>query len=234
MSLLLLVLVLCGLLALYIYWRKINNYWDGQGIPQPSYSLPIVGHLLPSLLLQKNMRQLAVSWYESYKKSSMIGFYDGTSPALLIRDPELVKTVLQTNFSNFSENSVKVDKNLDPLLAKHPFVMKGEEWLVGRKRLTYAFSSMRLKILSETVRKVCKKFDDYLYKKIKEDQRVEFEAKDLSGRFTGEVVANAGFGIEGFCFEDNYNPQSFHEKGNREETRGDRKTKRFLSINGRP
>ncbi|KAF7379153.1 hypothetical protein HZH68_016998 [Vespula germanica] len=213
MSLLLLVLVLCGILALYIYWRRIYSYWDRQGIPEAPYSLPIVGHLLPLLLMQKNISQLTVSWYERYKNDSMVGYYDGMVPGLLIRDPELIKTVLQTSFSSFHENAMKVDQDVDPLMAKNPFFTKGDEWLVGRKRLTYAFSSMRLKILSETVRKVCKKFDDYLYKKIKEDQRIEFETKDLFSRFTGEVVANAGYGIEGFCFEDNYNPQSFHEIG---------------------
>ncbi|XP_047370380.1 cytochrome P450 6a2-like [Vespa velutina] len=213
MSLLLLVLVLCGILALYIYYRRIYTYWDKQGIPEAPYYLPIFGHSLPLLLLQKNMRQLAASWYDRYKNNSMVGYYDGVLPGLLIRDPELVKTVLLTNFTNFPMTSMRIDKNLDPLLAKHPFFLKGEEWLINRKRLAYAFSSMRLKILSETVRKVCKKLDDYLYRKIKENQRIEFETKDLFGRFTGEVVANAGFGIEGFCFDDNYNPQSFHEIG---------------------
>ncbi|XP_035733370.1 cytochrome P450 6a2-like [Vespa mandarinia] len=213
MSLLLFVLVLCGLLALYIYCRRIYSYWDRQGIPVAPYSIPIVGHLLPLLLLQKNISQLVISWYERYKNNSMVGYYDGMVPGLIVRDPELIKMILQTNFTNFHENAMKVDQDVDPLMAKNPFFSKGEIWLVGRKRLTYAFSSMRLKILSETVQKVCKKFDDYLSRKIKDDQRIEFETKDLFGRFTGEVVANAGYGIEGFCFDDNYNPQSFHEIG---------------------
>ncbi|XP_046837515.1 cytochrome P450 6j1-like [Vespa crabro] len=213
MNLLMLVLTLCGILTLYIYCRKIYSYWNRQGIPEVPYSLPIIGHLLPLLLLQKSIPQMVINWYDRYKNNSMVGYYDGTLPGLLIRDPELIKMVLQTNFTNFHENALKVDKDVDPLVAKNPFFLKGEEWLINRKRLTYAFSSMRLKILSETVRKVCKKFDDYLYKKIEDDQRIEFETKDLFSRFTGEVVANAGYGIEGFCFDDNYNPQSFHEMG---------------------
>nr|XP_050868697.1 cytochrome P450 6a2-like isoform X5 [Vespula vulgaris] len=213
MSLLMLGLILCGILALYIYWRRTSNYWTKQGIPEAPYSLPLVGHLLPLLLLQKNISQLVLAWYERYKNDSMVGYYDGMVPGLMVQEPELVKTVLQTSFSNFHENAMKIDQEVDPLMAKNPFFTKGEEWLVGRKRLTYAFSSMRLKILSESVRKVCKKFENYLHRKVEEDQRVEFETKDLLSRFTGEVVANAGFGIEGFCFEDNYNPQSFHEIG---------------------
>ncbi|XP_014605375.1 PREDICTED: probable cytochrome P450 6a13 [Polistes canadensis] len=214
MDLLLIVLILiCGLIALYLYWRWSFSYWERQGIPSMPFVLPIVGHLLPLLLLQKNISQLAKNWYNRYSEASMIGYFDGMVPGLLVRDPDLVKTVIQTNFSNFHENALKVDRKNDPLLAKNPFFTEGEEWLTGRKRLTYAFSSMRLKILAETVRGVCKKFDHYLNRKIGEDRRVQFETKDLFGRFTGEVVANAAFGIEGFCFEDNYNSQSFHNIG---------------------
>lgn len=153
------------------------------------------------------------SWYKKFSDSSMVGFYEGVVPCLLLREPDLAKTVLQTNFSNFHENGNKIDPEIDPLVAKNPFFMYGEEWQASRKRLTYAFSSMRLKILSETVRGVCKKFDDYLEKKIPPGERVPCEMKDLFSRFTGEVVANAGFGIEGKCFEDTEDPQSFREIG---------------------
>ncbi|KAI4502993.1 hypothetical protein M0802_002037 [Mischocyttarus mexicanus] len=216
MNLFLIVLILCGLIAVYLYWRWTFSHWERQGIPSMPFALPIVGHLLPLLLLQKNISQLVKSWYNRHSEASMVGYYDGMVPGLLVRDPDLVKTVMQTNFSNFHENAMKVDREHDPLLAKNPFFTEGEEWLIGRKRLTYAFSSMRLKILSETVRGVCKKFDNYLNRKIKPEERVVFETKDLFGRFTGEVVANAAFGIEGFCFDDDdqlNNNQSFHEIG---------------------
>ncbi|XP_014605376.1 PREDICTED: cytochrome P450 6a2-like [Polistes canadensis] len=213
MSFLLIVLIICAIIALYFYWRQIYSYWERQGIPSVPCALPIVGNLLPLILLRKNISQLVRDWYNRYSERSMIGFYVGMVPGLLIRDPDLIKSVLQTDFSSFHENAVKVSKDADPLIAKNPFFTYGEEWMTGRKRLTYAFTGMRLRILSETVRGVCKKFHNYLNKKIGEDQRVAFETKDLFARFTGEVVANAGFGIEGFCFDDNYNPRSFHEIG---------------------
>lgn len=149
-----------------------------------------------------------------FKDKSMVGYYDGLSPGLMVREPDLAKAILQTNFQNFHENGNKIDPELDPLAAKNPFFSIGNAWLTGRKRLTYAFSSMKLKILSETVQGVCKKFENYLERKVQPNERASFEMKDLFSRFTGEVVANAGFGIEGFCFEDDdTNPQSFREIG---------------------
>ncbi|KAI4502992.1 hypothetical protein M0802_002036 [Mischocyttarus mexicanus] len=215
MSFLLIVLIICAIIALYFYWRQIYNHWERQGVPSVSCALPIVGHLLPLLLLRKNFSQLVQNWYNQYSESSMVGYYDGMLPGLLIRDPELIKSVLVTNFSSFNENAIKVSKEADPLVSKNPFFTTGEEWSTGRKRLAYAFTGMRLKILSETVRDVCKKFHNYLNRKIGPDERVAFETKDLFGRFTGEVVANVGLGIEGFCFDDNNNSRSFHEIGKR-------------------
>ncbi|XP_017885068.1 cytochrome P450 3A19-like, partial [Ceratina calcarata] len=49
---------------------------------------------------------------------------------------------------------------------------------------------------------VCKKFQDYLNRRLSLNGKFEVELKHLFSKFTGEVVANAGLGILGFCFED--------------------------------
>lgn len=80
----------------------------------------------------------------------------------MVVEPELVKTVLQTNFASFQKNDIYVDPDVDPLAALNPFSSSGEKWVIGRKRLTYAFSTMRLKILLENVKLVCVEFESYL------------------------------------------------------------------------
>ena len=151
--------------------------------------------------------------YENFKNCSMVGFYKFTSPVLLIREPQLVKTVLQTNFSSFHDNSVAVAPDADPLFATNPFFCNGDTWVSGRKRLTWAFSSMRLKILFVAVSGVCKKFEDFLDRRLKSSDKYEVELKYLFSKFTGEVVANAGFGIEGYCFDDESRPMAFDRIG---------------------
>ncbi|EFN80110.1 Cytochrome P450 6d1 [Harpegnathos saltator] len=117
----------------------------------------------------------------------MVGYYDYLSPSLLIIEPGLVKTVLQTNFASFHENCRKVDPKLDPLVAYNPFFSTGEKWMTGRKRLTYAFSSMRLKTLLESVKLVCAEFEGFLDKKLGKAAKVELELKSLFSRYTAQV-----------------------------------------------
>ncbi|EFN80115.1 Probable cytochrome P450 6g2 [Harpegnathos saltator] len=152
--------------------------------------------------------------YESHPQHSMVGFYDKTQPALVLRDPELVKTVMQSNFASFSENMLKVDPHLDPLFVVNPFFASGEPWFTFRKRLTHAFTGKRIKMLYTSVEQVCNKFDDYLDRILSDNNgAMEFEMRTLFSRYTGEVVANASLGIEGFCFDGENHPASFVTMG---------------------
>lgn len=143
----------------------------------------------------------------------MVGIYKGPKPVLVIRDPGLVKAVLQSNFSSFHENGLKVQPETDPLLAKNPFFNYGEEWSNGRKRLIYAFSNTRLKILFGAVEGVCKKFENFLDRHLESSGKYEVDLKRLFTKFTAEVVANAGLGIEGHCFDEKERPDAFDKIG---------------------
>ncbi|XP_033356352.1 cytochrome P450 9e2-like [Bombus vosnesenskii] len=197
------------LLCLYLYLR--HNHWKRNGIPTAKGYVPILGHMLPVLMKKIHFGQFIRKVYDEYKDYSMVGIYNGIMPLLILREPNLVKTVLQSNFSSFHENAFKIDPNADPLSAKNPFFCTGDAWLNGRKRLTYAFSNVRLKVLFVAVKGVCKKFENFLNKRLETKNKYEVELKPLFLRFTGEVVANAGLGIEGHCFEDETTASAFNQ-----------------------
>ncbi|XP_053974846.1 probable cytochrome P450 28d1 [Hylaeus volcanicus] len=206
--------VILGAVALLIlYLINKYTYWKKQGIPTAKGLVPLVGHVLPLTTMKSSVSEFNRQMYEEGKNHSMIGYYKITSPKLLIRDPRLVKTVIQSSFSSFHQNGWVIQPDADPLLAKNPFFCYGEDWSIGRKRLAYAFSNMRLKILFESVKGVCKKFEDFMERRLKSNDKYEAELKSLFSRYTGEVVASAGLGIEGFSFEDEPHPGSFDEIG---------------------
>ena len=207
-------LVAGALILLIIYLRSKYTYWKRHGIPSAEGVIPFFGHLLPLVTNRVNYTDFIKNIYETFKDSSMAGFYILTSPALLIRDPRLVKTVLHTNFSSFHKNAWEIIPSVDPLVAQNPFFSYGDDWVLKRKRLTSAFSSLRLKTMFVPISGVCKKFQDFLDRRLKPSGKYEVELKSLFARFTGEVVANAGFSIEGYCFEDESHPMAFNEIGN--------------------
>ncbi|XP_017884320.1 probable cytochrome P450 6a13 [Ceratina calcarata] len=213
MACILLTLIAGAVILLCLYLYLTYTYWKRNGIPTAKGFYPLVGHLLPVIKFKEGFSHVVQKVYRDFEHSSMVGIYKGLRPALIIREPHLVKTVLHTNFSSFQENGSKIEKDVDTLLANNPFFTEGEEWATGRKRLTYAFTSSRLKSLFLTVNGVCKKLQNFLDRRLSSDNKYEVEMQYLFSKFTGEVVANAGLGIEGRCFENDDDPTAFDKIG---------------------
>jgi len=47
-------------------------------------------------------------------------------PMLLIRDPEIVKSVLVKDFNSFHNNDIEYVPEVDPLFGRNPFLLTGE------------------------------------------------------------------------------------------------------------
>ncbi|OAD61701.1 putative cytochrome P450 6a19 [Eufriesea mexicana] len=199
------------LLCFYVYIKF--THWKRHGIPTAKGNIPLLGHSLPLILRKTNVSSFVRQVYDDNRDHSMVGIYKGLKPVLVIREPNLIKAVLQSHFSRFHENGMKIVPEVDPLLAKNPFFNYGEEWSNGRKRLTYAFSNTRLKILFAAVDGVCKKFENFVNRRLQSSGKYEVDLKSLFTKFTAEVVANAGFGIEGHCFDDAEPSDAFDQIG---------------------
>lgn len=65
-------------------------------------------------------------------------------PAVLLRDPDLIKDIETTNFNSFRNNDVSISKRFDPLMAKNPFFNADDEWKEGRKNISPMFSQNKV------------------------------------------------------------------------------------------
>ncbi|XP_032676676.1 probable cytochrome P450 6a13 isoform X2 [Odontomachus brunneus] len=213
MAIALVSLILGAIIILYLYLTKNLKYWQKRGVPCLNGALPGIGNMWNFISMRETFSEWCRITYNNNKDYSMVGFYNLMKPTLLICEPELVKTILQTNFTNFHINGLTVHPELDPLLSNNPFFTYGDKWMLGRKRLTYAFSGMRLKIIFKSVKQVCEELDNYLDKKLSKVEKVEIELKDLFAKYTAQVVANAGFGVNGLCFDDKKQKDSFDAIG---------------------
>lgn len=124
-----------------------------------------------------------------------------SSPAVIVRDLDLVKTVMAGDFSSFHDNDFIVNEKLDPLLAQNPFIAGGDAWKSSRARVSPIFSHGKVKMVFPCIKSVCGEFVKYIEDKIENDKN-EFEAKDICSRYTIENVASCAFGIEGGCFKE--------------------------------
>lgn len=211
MDLLYLVLLLV-LVSLLSYWflTRSHNHWSKQNVPSVPNPSPGIGHMWSVLCFKEHQGEFIHNMYKS-TEASMIGFNFIHRPAILLRDPELVKSVFQTNFTSFHSNAVTVNEVYDPVMAKNPFVIHDlEKWKVARARAISHFSSKKLKDLFVIVHEVSRKLTGFVDRKVKESSGLfECELKQLFTRYTGEIVANAAFAIEGQSFEDNPHKLAF-------------------------
>ena len=206
-----LLLFLAALLTLlYFYLNWSFNYWKRQGVESVSSIVTNVCNDLSVLFIRQNASTLCNKIYQKCSQNaSMIGIYFMQKPMLIIRDPELVKTVLVKDFQSFRNNIMTLSEKHDPFMVKNPFFAVDELWKESRAQLVNSMSQKKLKILFGIMHRVSLKFENYLDKIVNKGSATELELKDVLSKFTGEVVANTAFGIEGQSFETNRSPASF-------------------------
>ncbi|XP_066590353.1 cytochrome P450 6a2-like [Prorops nasuta] len=210
------ILVSSLVIVFYLVWNfqwRYRGYWKNQGIPEVRRKGSSLKEMVSIMWTNQGSHAKFVKMYNENPGVSMVGFYQVGRPALLVREPGIIKDIMLVEFPKFRENLDVLDPKNNRLLFRNPFFSRDHIWKNSRKRLTNAFSSSRLKTMTEDLRKISGKMDDYLLKKLEGKREIELELKDLFSRFTGEFVANAGFGIEGYCFHGDKHPGSFHELG---------------------
>jgi cytochrome P450 len=84
------------------------------------------------------------------------------TPTLLVRDLDLVKSVLVKDFDSFAENSFVCDEKIDPLFSVSPFVTHGEAWKTGRSHISPILTMAKIKPLMPLIEDVANKMLEYI------------------------------------------------------------------------
>lgn len=94
-------------IGIYCYSLYVNTYWKRKKIPYIP-AAPVVGNLLDCLRFKKSVAEVFDDIYFDRKTISkpFIGIHFFHKPALIIKDPELIKRVLVKDFSSFSDRYV--------------------------------------------------------------------------------------------------------------------------------
>lgn len=119
------------------------------------------------------------------------------SPAINVRDPDLVKAILMKDHFSWHRNEQYFSKRFDPLMAHNPFVATDGDWKRSRGMLTPLTTTFRVKTLFPLVADTCKKLAGYL-KTIPANK--DIETKVLSSKFATQNVIMCSFSIDSQCF----------------------------------
>nr|CAD7614996.1 unnamed protein product [Timema genevievae] len=179
------------LVMIYWYTTSRHDHWKKQGIAciKP---FPFFGNLKDVVLLKSSRGDVMKYLYRELDGKPFGGAFLFNNPILVVRDPELVKTILVKNFSHFqnrfhsSDHSRPLSQNLTSL--------NGPKWRTLRTKLTPAFTSGKLKNMIDAMAECSLEMNTELQATANNNSIIE--VKDMAGNFTTQVIGSVIFGLQ--------------------------------------
>lgn len=200
-------LLAISIVTCYLYMIYIYSHWKRRGVPFLRPSFPF-GNFGP---LCKGTRTIGQNLHDLYNASSepVVGIFLLFRPVLLIRDPKVIRDVLIKDFPSFRNRGFHFDSRVDPLVAN--LFSSDENWKEMRNKLSPAFTTGKLRGMFDAIVDCAKPLE----KCIKEYAITgkEAEVREIFSRFTTNVIASVGFGLEIDSFKDPNN--EFRDKSRR-------------------
>lgn len=105
--------LIVGILWLFFEYRY--RYWSKLKVPHSKTCFPF-GSL--ERFFKQNPAITIRRLYKELKHEPYFGIWFFYKPSLVLNDPDLIKDVLVTNFTNFSDRGIYINKKLDPLFGE--------------------------------------------------------------------------------------------------------------------
>lgn len=194
----LLYFVLPTVIALYFFMNKKFSYFKDRNIPSNVHSFPNILGDLVGAGYKRHFTESLVDVYQKYKnKDAIVGFFQLMSPWYMITDLDVMKNVLIKDFNTFIDRGQYYNEEDDPLTG-HLFNIEGEKWKLLRTKLSPTFTSGKIKMMYATIAEKGDELVEVLEKSI---QSGPIEVKNISTRYTIDVIASAAFGLENHALQ---------------------------------
>nr|WCC58093.1 cytochrome P450 [Pharsalia antennata] len=190
----LIALVTIVLTLIYIYFKKKYTFWAKKGVPyiEPQF---LYGNGEKIIKGEISYADQFLDFYKEFKARGVRhgGVYILFSPVYIAIDPELVRHFLQTDFDHFVNRGMYVNEEFDPL-SGHLFNLEGAKWKNLRAKLTPTFTSGKMKMMFETLKKCSVGLEQLLYECSKNEEPLDI--REIIARFTTDAIGSCAFGIE--------------------------------------
>ncbi|XP_053619568.1 cytochrome P450 6B6-like [Plodia interpunctella] len=183
--------VIVLLLSLYYFGTRNFKYWEKRGVKHDK-PIPVFGNNIDVYLLRKSVTQLSVEMYLRYPNEKVVGFFRANAPELVIRDPEIIKRILVTDFENFYPRGINHKEVVEPLM-RNLFFADGDLWRLLRQRMTPAFTSGKLKAMFPLIVDCAHRLQKRALTVSAAGEAID--ARDMMARYTTDFIGACGFGV---------------------------------------
>nr|XP_023022352.1 cytochrome P450 6k1-like isoform X2 [Leptinotarsa decemlineata] len=192
-----LLLLTVSIYLVYRYLTRNHTYWKDRGVPfeEPVF---LAGNLWDVFTGKRQIGKHLGHLYSKYPRDTpYFGIYIMGRPYLVLRNPEIIKSVTIRDFSNFDDRTFACDVNADPMTGNSLFIMRNPDWKNIRNKLTPIFTSGKLKMMINIMKKCSKEMQTYLGGF---DGQV-VEVKEVAAKYMTDLVASCFFGLETNSFQ---------------------------------
>ena len=169
------------------------NYLSRNSIPH-NPPLPLIGNMAMPLFRQKALAVHLDLIYNLNRTAKYVGFYEFTTPMIMIRDKNLIKSMLIKNFDHFTDHFGLASPEIDPLFGKMLFSIHGDPWRQLRSHLSPLFTASKIKGIHNLITDYAKTFVGHVSALCSKEPCI-IDTKNIFTRFTNDVTATAIFGI---------------------------------------
>nr|XP_021196066.2 cytochrome P450 6B6-like [Helicoverpa armigera]XP_049699591.1 cytochrome P450 6B6-like [Helicoverpa armigera]WRX05921.1 CYP6AB38 [Helicoverpa armigera] len=186
-------IVVILLISLYFYGTRNFKYWEVRGIKHDK-PIPLFGNNWLGFTFRASMTQVANDLYWKYPNERVVGFFRSSKPELIIRDPEIAKRLLISDFAHFFERGFTPHKSVFEPLMQNLFFAEGDLWKLLRQRMTPAFTSGKLKAMFPLIVERAEKLKSRALAAAAHGKSLD--ARDLMARYTTDFIGACGFGLD--------------------------------------
>nr|ARA91605.1 cytochrome P450 monooxygenase [Pieris rapae] len=208
---LLIALTIIVLVVLYFYGTRTFKYWEKKGVKNDR-PLPFLGNNARNYLMQKSATELAAEAYWKYPEEKVVGFYRSTKPEIVLRDPQLIKKVLTSDFYHFYPRGLNTHKMVVEPMLRNLFFADGDLWRLLRQRLTPAFTTGKLRAMFPLIVERAERLQLRALQATEQSGGV-IDARDLMARYTTDFIGACGFGLDADSLQDD--DSEFRKLGNK-------------------
>uniref|UniRef100_A0A1B0CII2 Cytochrome n=1 Tax=Lutzomyia longipalpis TaxID=7200 RepID=A0A1B0CII2_LUTLO len=179
--------------VIYLYLKRSYRYWEKRNVTYIEPTVPF-GNMKDVLLGRTDLGSIIRDLYNQ-SREKFFGIYMINRPALIIRDPELIKAIMIKDFDHFVDRGIFVDEEMDPI-SGNLFSLTGQKWHKLRIKLTPTFTSGKLRAMFPSVMSSAENMQKHLLKNLNNHSEGNVhEVRDLTARFLTDLIASVAFGI---------------------------------------
>ncbi|KRT84488.1 cytochrome P450 [Oryctes borbonicus] len=187
------------LFVLYVKW--CHTYWSRWNMPTAVQINSILGHTENPFTGKQGLLLRVKDCYDEFRRRELKhgGIYFFTQPIYMPVDTELIKNILNKDFSHFLGHGFKFNEKINPLLM-HLFNLEGEKWRNMRVKLTPTFTSGKMKGMFKTLVDCGVPMIDHVNKLSQNGENLDI--KEILSCYTTDIIGSCAFGLECNSFED--------------------------------